>query len=258
MPVDQSKFKLGKSKPRHDPRTFQLANYFGPKTAEACPPAPAVRDWTGKVRKPWGMLANDVIGDCTVAGAAHIIQAWTANEGPQEVTMTDAEVIGAYSKITGYNPNDPSTDQGAVLLDVLRYWRKTGIAGHRIMAFAAPEPGNKEHIRAALDLFGGLYIGLDLPVSAQAQRVWSVPPCGRRGPGVPGGWGGHCVVAEAYDPQGLTVITWGEKKRMTWGFFQVYCDEAYAVLSEDWLKYDHRSPSGFDLAALQADLQAVL
>jgi hypothetical protein len=257
MQVDHSKFKLGKAKPRHDPRTFQLANYLGPKAAEACPPAPAMRDWTSKVRKPWGMLANDVVGDCTVAGAAHIIQAWTANEGPQEVSFTDAQVIEAYSKITGYNPTDPSTDQGAVLLDVLKYWRKTGISGHKILAFASPEPGNKDHIRAALDLFGGLYIGLDLPVSAQTQRVWSVPPCGRRGPGVPGGWGCHCVVAEAYDPQGLTVITWGEKKRMTWGFFQIYCDEAYAVLSEDWLKDDHRSPSGFDLAALQADLQAI-
>jgi hypothetical protein len=144
-----------------------------------------------------------------------------------------------------------------VLLDVLKYWRNTGIAGHKILAFAAPEPGNKDHIRAALDLFGGLYVGLDLPISAQNQMVWSVPPYGPRGPGAPGSWGGHCVVLEAYDSQGLTVISWGQKKRMTWGFFMVYCDESFAVLSQDWVKPGFRSPEGFALAQLQADLQAI-
>ena len=106
--------------------------------------------------------------------------------------------------MTGYKPSDPSTDRGAVELDVLRYWRKTGVGGYKIDAFVALEPKNHLHVQAAVDLFGGSYIGLALPVSAQQQKVWSVPPGGPTGTGAPGSWGGHAVVVEAYDAHGLT------------------------------------------------------
>ncbi len=68
----------------------------------------------------------------------------------------------------------------------------------------------------------------------------------------PGSWGGHAVPVIAYDASGLTCITWGALKRMTWAFWDAYCDEAYACLSRDWAAA--RAPSGFDWAALDADL----
>ena len=43
----------------------------------------------------------------------------------------------------------PDTDRGAVELDVLRYWRKTGIGGTKIDAFMALEPKNHLHVQAA-------------------------------------------------------------------------------------------------------------
>ena len=58
----------------------------------------------------------------------------------------------------------------------------------------------------------------------------------------------------AYDQTGLTVVTWGALKRMTWGFWGAYVDEAYALLSSDWIETDLLAPSGFNLAALQSDL----
>jgi len=64
------------------------------------------------------------------------------------------------------------------------------------------------------------------------------------------------VPVVAYDPSGLTVVTWGALKRMTWGFWSAYCDEAYAVLSDDFLTAD-RTPAGVDLAALEQDLAEV-
>ena len=45
--------------------------------------------------------------------------------------------------------------------------------------------------------------------------------------------------------------------KMTWNFWNIYCDEAYAVLSPDWIGQAKLAPSGFDLAALEADLAAV-
>ncbi len=43
---------------------------------------------------------------------------------------------------------------------------------------------------------------------------------------------------------------------MTWSFWDAYCDEAYACLSELWAG-KKPAPSGFDLAALKADLKEV-
>ena len=250
MAVDHSREKLGKKPARHDPRTLQMANYL------ALPAVPAAQDWTKKAAKGWGMMLNDQLGDCTCAAIGHIVQAWSANAGPQEITLPDDAILKAYEAVGGYKPGKPESDQGAVELDVLKYWRKTGVGGQKIDAFVALEPKNHAHVQAAVDLFGGAYIGLALPVSAQTQKVWSVPPGGPSGQGSPGSWGGHAVVIEAYDAHGLTCITWGQKKRMTWSFWDTYCDEAYATLSELWAGKTP-APSGFDLAALKADLRQV-
>jgi hypothetical protein len=52
-------------------------------------------------------------------------------------------------------------------------------------------------------------------------------------------------------------VTWGALKPMSWQFSSTYMDEAFAVLStSDWLTAG-KSPTGFDLAALQQDLQAI-
>jgi hypothetical protein len=162
--------------------------------------------------------------------------------------------LAAYSALTGFDPTDPNTYNGTVMLDALNYWRRTGIAGHQIMAYAACEPGNIEHIKDSIHLFAAAYVGMSLPRSAQGQRVWSVPVQGPVGDGTAGSWGGHCVPIIAYSPRRLICVTWGQLKAMTWRFFRAYCDEAYAVLSEDWLRQDRTAPNGFDLAELQKDL----
>ncbi len=87
--------------------------------------------------------------------------------------------------------------------------------------------------------------------------MWSVPPGGPVGDGAPGSWGGHCAPIIAYSPHSLTCVTWGGLTRMTWEFFATYCDEGYAVLSQDWLYAEKVAPNGFDLTTLEHDLTAV-
>lgn len=243
-------YKLGKKLARHDTRTLHLSKLL---TANL-PDAPDVVDLSGGETN-WEMLANDALGDCTVAAALHLDMCWLTNVG-SAFMPTDAQAIAAYSAITGYNPDDPSTDQGAVELDVLNYWRKTGIAGHKILGFAALEPKNINHIKQSVYLFGGTYIGVQLPLSAQGQASWSVVGNGISGDSAPGSWGGHAVCVVGYDAGGLWVVTWGQLLYMTWAFWNAYCDEAYAVFSTDMLAAG-RSPQGFDLAALQAYLAQV-
>ncbi|MDD5301491.1 MAG: hypothetical protein PHS14_00165 [Elusimicrobia bacterium] len=249
--IDHNAVKLGKAAPRLDPRTLRLAAYLPAELPEI----PAAADYSRAVPSgAWGMLANDRLGDCTCAAAGHLIQQWTGSVG-SAVTPADADIVAAYSAITGYNPADPSTDRGAVELDVLNFWRAAGIAGHKIGAYAAVDPRDRAHVRAGAYLFGGLYLGVALPRSAQAQDTWDV--AGDGPDAAPGSWGGHAVSVAAYDADGLYIVTWGALKRVTWAFWDRYVDEAYAVLSPDFLDGKGQTPAGFNLAQLQQDLAAV-
>jgi hypothetical protein len=251
--IQASKVKLGKQAVRHDPRTLLMANYV----SAALPAPPVTIDLAAKVGASWGMMENDKIGDCTTAAAGHLIMEWTSLAQPKVFVPTNQQIVAAYSAITGYNPKTGANDNGAVELDVLNYWRKTVIARHKIGAFVALEPSNHTHVMDAVYIFEGCYIGLQLPISAQGQQIWAVPPQGTSGPGAPGSWGGHAVPVVGYDARGLTVVTWGQLLRMTWPFWEAYCDEAYAIISNDYLDKSKKTPSGFDLAALQADLKSL-
>jgi hypothetical protein len=126
---DLATVKLGKLPPKHDMRIPMLAHYTA-----ALPPAPAAIDWSSGHTDDWGDMKNDVLGDCTCAGVGHAIQVFTLNAMNQRKTIPDATVIGLYEQF-GYNPSDPSTDQGAVETDVLNYWLKNPVAGHAIEGY---------------------------------------------------------------------------------------------------------------------------
>jgi hypothetical protein len=252
--IGNANVKLGKQTARHDPRTLQFSAYL----KATAPPAPPSHDDYSKPVRKWPMMLNDNLGDCTCACAGHMIEEWTTVANPPGFTPADPEILSAYEAVGGYKPGDPSTDNGAVILDVLNYWRQTGIAGRPILAFVGLEPKNHQEISDAVYLFGNCYIGVQLPVTAQSQTVWAVPPGGPVGQGAPGSWGGHAIPIVAYDQRGLTVITWGARKRMTWQFLDTYCDEGYAVLSKDWIdSKTSKAPDNFDLAQLQADLNEI-
>lgn len=257
--ADHSMMKLGKRSPRKDGRTFRLARYLAD-----LPSPPESVDYTAGI-KEWGMMLNDQLGDCTIAAIGHAIQVWTANLG-SEVTVSDDVILKAYEDWDGYNPTDPSTDQGGVEIDVLNNYRKSGLDGHQLLAYADPAPKNTTHIRQSIQLFAGVYIGLSLPLTAQKQDVWDVTSSlgffskikrffTGNDPSAPGSWGGHAVYCPAYNAIGPICITWGELKQMTWAFWLEYCDEAHTLFSQDWL--GAKNPVGFDQVALQADLQAV-
>ena len=150
--------------------------------------APAQAHWGHGL--PFTMLANDSVGDCVEAGYAHQVQVWCDRAG-QPFVPTDAEALGAYSAITGYNPDDPSTDQGTDMLTACNYWRSTGMAGHEVTAYLSVSAQNRDEVSESVAFYGGLYLGLALPTSAQSQvgATWTV----LTGPdAAAGSWGGHC------------------------------------------------------------------
>ncbi len=245
-------YKLGKRPAVFDSRTLRFGDYL--KTGLPTPPAAV--NYGDKVAS-WPMYGNDQYGDCTCAAAGHMIQDWTATAGG-EVTPPEQAVLQFYEHFVG---TPPPPDAGCNMLDVLKYWRSTGLAGHQILAFAGLEPKNDVQARDALYLFGDVYIGVELPdFAVQGDMLavpWVVPPQGATGNAAPNPNNGHCVPAVGYDARNLYVVTWGKVKSMSWPFYDAYADEAFAVLSQDFIGKTGKDIAGFDLQALQSDLQNI-
>ena len=240
---------LGKLPVRTDVRTLSLARYVD---SARLPAPPDSFDETSGVES-WPMYQNDRIGDCTTAAAAHMVEAWTGAGRGHAVEIPESAVLDAFEHVKLVDPI--TGEAGAIELDVLRYWRATGIGKHRIGAYARVAVHDQELVRTAAWLFGGLYVGFQMPLTAHAQPVWDWTGS-LSGPARPGSWGGHAVDVVRYDSNGLTVVTWGRLQELTWSFWDRYCDEAYCILSDDFLKKGN-APNGFDLAALEADLARV-
>jgi hypothetical protein len=248
-------FRLGKLPPRQDARTFKLSQYV-----ETLPKAPPLVDWTGKVPQ-YGMLLNDKLGCCVIAGMMHLAMQQRAAAGLPVAVPSDGDVTAMYSAIGGYVPGDPATDCGCNMLDALNYWRQQGLTfggvTHKITAFAAVKLHEPAELGAALWLFGGTLDGYALPVSVEGASAWKAPTGKLRGRTAPGSWGGHCV-EDPYDKAGaLEVITWGAKMPVDYGFRDAYCDESYVVFTPEWIEANGNSPCGFKRDALLADLAAL-
>lgn len=246
------KFCLGKNPPLVDERTLRFALYVQP---QRLPLPPAAVDY-GKAVTHWPMYANERYGDCTCAAAGHMIQNWRTNTGGSPRKPTTEEVVAFYSQFT-----KPGPENGVDVLRVLRRWRSEGLAGDRIEAFVSLRLGDTVEVKQSVQIFGGCYIGVVLPkflthADDPLAKRWDVPPQGRRGGGERDPNGGHAIPAVAYDADHLYVVTWGAVKAMTWSFYIAYADEAYAILSRDWLARN-RAPNGFDLPALERDLSAL-
>lgn len=219
----------------------------------ALPTPPPTVDWLSGVQS-WPMYLNDQIGDCTCAAMGHLIQEFTTAAQGATVTVADQDVLAAYEAAGGYNPADPSTDQGAYIQDALGYWLKNGIAGHTILAYASVDVGNLTEVRQAIDLFGAVNVGLAFPGSAMDQfnagRPWDV---------VVGAQveGGHCVPVGAYGTDGFTCVTWGTPQAMSTRFWQTYVDEAWVVITADWVNAQGLDPQGLNLYQLGQDYAAL-
>lgn len=253
--ADNSKMKLGKLAPRHDPRTLRLERYLLPELA---PPPPSCF-WSLMHPDGWGMMLNDQLGCCTIAGKGHAVQTWTEVVN-QRWTPTDDQILADYQAVDGYRGGlgslyDSASDQGGIEIDVLNKWRKEGFFGHQLSAFASVNAKNSTAVKQAISLFGGAYIGVGLPITAQSQDIWDVNGDGPDA--AEWSWGGHCVWVLGYDADFVYFISWGKLMRMTWRFWMKYVDECWALLSPDFITVKGLAPSGFDMPTLNSDLQLV-
>ena len=211
-------------------------------------------EWYDRLPSDWGMMGNDEVGDCTCAAIGHVIEQWTAYTDPAPVVMTTEQVIAAYSAISGYVPGEPQTDVGATCVSALKYWMRTGMntpggGPDTLTAFARVR--SVEELRRAIATFGNAYAGVALPISAQSEDVWSSTA------DAPGSWGGHCVPLVGFNGTGPICVTWGALKQMTWAWWEKYGEEAYAMLSPDWMRANGFDPAGVNWGTLKEALATI-
>jgi len=244
--------KLGALAP-HPESTHPRVKLSTHLSSKSLPPTPAVVDYASKVRS-WPMYLNNQIGDCTAAGIAHTIQAWTAY-AKGLVTLPNSAVLRLYEAF-GYVPGNPATDNGAVEQDVLHYVMQNGVGGHKILAYAQVDHTNPDEMKAALNLFGSVYLGAGIPQSALVQTDAGQPWTVEQGSPIEGG---HCFVLQRWDTTDapMSVVTWGQLQRATTDWWMAYGLEAWVMISPDWFQASGKTVTGVDLPELGDEFSVV-
>lgn len=247
--------KLGRNPAVDDPRVPGFAAH-----SKALPPPPHNANWMADV-PVWKCLANDNAGDCVPAYVMHQImqQSWYLNPG-KGVIPTDSETLALYSAVTGYDPSNPATDQGTYVLGdagIMQYWLKHGVTCggvlSRLQAYLALDPRNPTHIRQAVNIFGGVGVGINFPMrlmdAPELPFVWTAMPGPREG---------HEIFIPAYETVGSTVfydlISWGENFRIPEPDLLQIIEEAVCVFSEQFVDARGVNAAGVKKAILLADM----
>jgi hypothetical protein len=247
-------YRLGLHDPKPGAVKLRLATYLDFKKL----PTPPDHFGHANLITDWGMLANDVLGDCAVAGPCHQTMLWTAEAGTA-APFDDSAAVTNYTAISGYNPDDPDTDQGCDLDSVAKYWRQHGMvdakrAAHPIQAYLDLNPSDLRELFTASWLFQSVCCGFALPESAieQAQdgQIWDIV----QGSAIAGG---HCVPCMGRPAAGMGLgVTWGKPQPWTNRWYQEYNNQGFVALSEEMM-VKGKSIDGFDDVTLRDDLKEI-
>jgi len=257
-------FLLGKKPPlrSYGEIRAKVANFMdSEKVLAGMPDVPDTFTWAQGVKEPFPMFLNDEYGDCTCAtqGQEELIQSHRV--GSPEVP-SDSAIFELYNN-TGVEQGLTNED-GRYHEGVLSYRKRVGLRQadgtyEKILGYAAVNWLDREEIRAAGYIFGGLQLCVALPEAAYYQMAygqahdvrprWVVNPKlpdGTVNPGswAPGSWGGHAIYVPAAMSNGYVLMTWGQRVFFNGKWLAAYGDEMYVTVSADWARMP--APSGFD------------
>lgn len=219
------------------------------------PAHPAADDYLARLSN-WQMLGNDTYGDCVAVTWANL-RRLTTSALSTEVYPSWPEVEAVYKT---QNPNFPSDDNGMDIQTLLQYLVKTGGPdGVKAVGFAAVDYTNPDEVKAAIALFGAVWVGLDVLDVNETEfsdgQPWDY---------VPGASdvGGHSVLVGGYgtSPAGSApqlggdekFITWAQETSFTDAFWSNQVSECWAVIWPEHLG-SREFMAGVDLQQLAAD-----
>jgi len=204
----------------------------------------------------WQMLGNDQYGDCVAVTWANLRRLTTAKLSTESYpSMSEVEAV-----YKTQNPDFPSQDDGMDIQTLLEHLVKTGGPdGVKAVGFAAVDHTNPDEVKAAIAIFGAVWVGIDVLAANEAQF----------GDGQPWDYvsgsedvGGHSVLVGGYgaSPSGASAQLGGDEKFITWAQETSFTDRFWSKqVSECWVVVwpEHLGSREFldsvDLAQMAAD-----
>ncbi len=235
----------------------------------ALPPIPAGSfGHMNMVTSSWGMLMNDTLGCCVIAGAEHEHMLWGAESYLGQPIFNNACTVKNYEAIGGYQPGHPETDQGCDMLHAAQMRMHTGIldaSGQRHFIGAALEldctPGhlNMDQFWYAAWLFDGLGLGIQVTKSWERDFADGKPWDGADY-NINDVVGGHYVpVMAREDDNGqfsADVVTWGQHHPITVSGLQASAMTVLVYVTQEKL-HNGVDMEGLGWADLQSDAKKI-
>ena len=242
--------RTGRRTKRVDPQTLKFADVI--RAGAKAPPAEYDVDkkYPEIGVRPIPMFLNNELGCCVISGRAHQTLRFEYIEQGGVIRISDSEIRSQYLD------ESEGEDNGLVVLDSLNSWRKDGWrAGgrrYKIDVYAEIDKDDREQFKTAIYMKVGIGLGIFLPNNYnevfRSGQHWDGSLAGSTR-------NGHYVYATGYNADGLTFITWGERRFMTWDFVERNCDEGYAIV-DDIDKFDDAA-SPFDADAANEFLDSL-
>ena len=247
-------FKRGALAPERTLRVMRSAIAMSAVLDMLGEPPPASNNYIGAVvNLPCDIYGNNQWGDCVEVDTAYGVIIRTANAATATVIPTITDVFNLYEHF-GFRP-DQHIDPGTSEVGMCQFLKASGFLGHKLDDFATVDPGNINHIKWSIQLFGGVRFGWALPNYAEQQFLYRQPWDFIRGADQ-SSIGGHDTRVIHYEGDTFYTSTWGRwMQPVTIPFINAFAGEAHPELYFDWIKEQGMAPSGFDLATLEQKLQ---
>jgi hypothetical protein len=255
-------YKYGRRAPKNAP-----ALRFGSFLQSGAPAYPQDENYLATLTD-WQMLGNDVAGDCNAVTWANTRRLVTATLST-EYYPTQAQVWQFYqTQNPNFDPNGTaatngpgsSADQGMDIQTGLEYLQSTGGPdGVKAVAFAKVDHTQLAEVKAALAIFGALWLGINV-LDANQQEF----SAGKAWTDVSGSpiEGGHAILGGGYTTDDVRFITWAKETEFAKSFWDGVV-QGNPLVEESWVAIwpEHLGTKefeqGINLSQLAADYLAL-
>lgn len=248
--------KYGRRPPKNAP-----ALRFSSFLQGGVPEYPRSVDWLAKL-PGWQMLGNDIAGDCNATTWSNMRRLITSTLTTKNYPSQDQVWQFYRTQNPGFDPdgtaetNGPGSndDQGMNIQTGLEYLHGNGGPdGVKVVAFAKVDHTDMAEVKAALAIFGCLWLGIN--VLRQNQDQFSE---GKAWTNVPGASieGGHAILGGGYSTD-IKFITWAKETEFASSFWNGSV-QGTPLVEEAWVAIwpEHLGTRVFEQGIDQAELAA--
>jgi hypothetical protein len=231
------------------------------------PAYPPQEDYLAKL-SGWQMLGNDVAGDCNAVTWANMRRLVTATLTTENYPSQDQVWQFYQTQNPKFDPqgtkdtDGPGSqyDQGMDVQTGLEYLHSTGGPdGVKAVAFAQVDHTDLGEVKAALAIFGGLWLGIEVLDANQDEFGKGEAWTDVKGSPIDGG---HAILGGGYTTSDIKFITWAKETEFAKSFWNGVV-QGSPLVEEAWVVIwpEHLGTTGFeqgiDQTKLAADYQAL-